>query len=130
MKRIYRGVMIFISVILYLGMVVGSWSEDPPSRYWAQIEEIQKEYLLYGQYSRSSLVHIDISDLIVDEHYLGRGDPFSTLYDPVPDFKLLLLQRGFAELRHPETATQQYRDAQTQAQSQACISKTWWPPAV
>src|SRR5215813_8847279 len=119
MRRMRQGVVICISVVFFVGAVAYySWSEDPNGRHWVQIEEIQKEYLLYGHYSRTNLVRIDISDLIVDEPYLGHGDPFNTFYDPVPDFKLLLLQRGFAELRHPETATQQYRDAQTEAQKQ------------
>ena len=79
------------------------------------IEELQPGHLVYGAYGRTQTVRVDISELIVPKENVASQDPLNASYPAPQDFKYLLLQRGLAELRTPETASQLYRDAQERA---------------
>lgn len=93
------------------------------------IEEIQKDYLIYGTYQKKDTNRLDISDLIVSEDIIGKGNPLNTLYENKPDFKKELLVRGVAQLKFPETAPIDYKAAQQKAKDgQLYIWRVETPP--
>lgn len=93
------------------------WGKDPPPQYII-VTEVHEGYLLYYQYDAKGPNRVNLSDLNISERVIGDRDPFGEQYRTIPDFKLLLLQKGWASLKDPAAAPPLYRAAQQEFERQ------------
>jgi len=112
---------------LFAALIVGCVKEpQAPSPGPIQaviVTGISQDHLTYYTYERKGPINVDLSDLNVSSSVIAETDPFGQQFDSPPDFKLLLIQRGWATLKDPSHATQQYRAAQSQAEQEQQASE-------
>jgi hypothetical protein len=87
-----------------------------PKIYW--VERITPDgQLILQEYSVSSTQTLDFPDLEIWSERLGRRDPFSMYMGTIPDFKLRLLEQGYARLKDETSASREYVEAQKTAKA-------------
>lgn len=112
MKRIYLSLILFLTLIF----VIDNSKIRNEQKIWVQLLEIRENKLVYIIYTLSETKEIDLSDLVVSPEVIGR-DPFNLLYQATPDFKLLLLENGYAKLKNKQLADDSYRNAENNAKA-------------
>lgn len=94
------------------------YSQDSPKQT-IKVSKIENNQVVLDVYHLNNSQSIDISDLILSEKYVkGTNLPseLKTTWQNVPDVKLILLEKGYAQLKNFEGAEEKYKTAQTKAQ--------------
>ena len=86
------------------------------------VEKLEDGTLTYRNYELKESRQVDLSDLVLSER-LQRKDmrlppPLDSMWQDIPDFKVILLESGLAKLRNSETADRRYQEAQEKAREQ------------
>ena len=107
--RSFRPICLIVTAATISGIAV---AQD-----WYNLEAVTPHTLMIGQYKRADLAKVDASDLIIPPEYQGQRDPLNTIFRTPQDFKLLLLQNGYAELKDEAVASDAYKHAQDLAKA-------------
>ena len=105
---------VFISLLLA--------GNAPSQQRLIRVEKVQDGRLTFVEYNLKEYQQVDLSDLILSENLQRTGGslpyPLNSTWDEPPDFKLLLLKGGLAQLRDTVTAKDIYRAAQESAKKE------------
>jgi hypothetical protein len=101
--------------VILLAFLLSALSVD--AQEWYNIESVGSDSLVYGSYQNPKRTRIEMPEFLVSQDCIGDKDPLNTIYRTVQDFKRLLLEGGCAELRNPEKASEDYRQAQDRAKA-------------
>jgi hypothetical protein len=105
---------------IFISITLSCSAAEPPKEFY-KVVEINGEKLVYVKYQAADeKQNVSLSDLILSKQVTEGNIPnqlSSNLID-LPDFKIVLLQAGLAQLKNPETAEEKYRNAQAQAQKE------------
>lgn len=106
----------YLILLIYLAMVMPSIYGQ--SQIQIEVKEIQNDYLLYNTYQYKDVQKVDLSDLIISKDVIGKDDPLKEIYPYVPDFKLVLLRTGIAQLKNFGNSPSAYQAAQETAKNE------------
>jgi len=119
--------LLFSGILLLLHSLTVSATDSPQLQI--KVAEIDGDQLIYVTYQLNDKQRVDLSELILSEQINKNKSipfPLGITWTEVPDFKLILLQNGLAQLKSPGTADEKYRNAQEKAQKE---QKGIWKPA-
>lgn len=119
-SNLSRYIFFLLIIILY------SFNALAMADTFIEIKSVYDGYLEYIKYENHGNVEkVTLSDLIIFKQYIKKEYPsYGTIYRNKPDFKLLLLQKGMAQLKNYEIAPTIYKNAQDEAKKQGAGG---WP---